>query len=144
MSMNEVHSLSVFASTPQIVLYSIITTISCAALILYLSFCGILKRESSPFVKGTCCYKLYISIPSYYKNIPGTHSPGTSTNLYPTPRTVWIYPPDKSISSFLLHLTPTISCATIILYLSFCVIPKWESGPFTQDTCCLSWKIVSL
>src|SRR5699024_5734959 len=26
-----------------------------------------------------------------YKNIPGDHSPGTSTNLYPTPHTVWIY-----------------------------------------------------
>ena len=27
----------------------------------------------------------------FIENIPGDHSPGTSTNLYPTPHTVWIY-----------------------------------------------------
>ena len=27
----------------------------------------------------------------FHRNIPGAHSPGTSTNLYPTPHTVWIY-----------------------------------------------------
>lgn len=31
-------------------------------------------------------------------------------------------------------LTLTVSCATIILYLSFCVIPYRESGSFFQNT----------
>ena len=33
-----------------------------------------------------------------------------------------------------LKLTHAISCAIIIMYLSFCVIPHRESGPFLQST----------
>ncbi|NSC80494.1 hypothetical protein G4478_11205 [Coprococcus comes] len=32
----------------------------------------------------------------------------------------------------LILLTYTISCVNIILYLSFCAVPSWESGPFIQ------------
>ncbi|RGO23753.1 hypothetical protein DXB23_11710 [Dorea sp. OM02-2LB] len=32
----------------------------------------------------------------------------------------------------LIILTYAISCVNIILYLSFCAVPSWESGPFIQ------------
>lgn len=32
----------------------------------------------------------------------------------------------------LILLTYAISCVNIILYLSFCAVPSWESGPFIQ------------
>ena len=47
----------------------------------------------------------------FQRNIPGAHSPGTSTNLYPTPHTVWIYSFVVTFRSFWRMLAMTQNTA---------------------------------
>ena len=91
----------------------------------------------------------------FIENIPGDHSPGTSTNLYPTPHTVWIYSfaicfhnlslpiAGSSVSNFARICSVTFPAGSVVRrMISICLISHQLSNDYKLTTYYFSYRII--